>query len=301
MNEKPKEKTESSAQFAVAEVATPPAVGHVKITLKDVRTGEEKVIVDKHNTITKNLYVALTGYPSPTTLGLLTGFSNPINAIAFGTSGSAESEDNTTITGAYTVPVQTPLTYTYSATTPSYMNGVEFTGTLPASDLNGTVIREIGLFFATGPRLAARISFGDVTKCAYFSLSVVWTITWPAPTGGALNALCGVLARLISHQTYPEDYVQKTQFGAGSAAPDPSNIHLQLSVAAVDVTTVTCPDEFSVRFVGYLDSFTANGYTIAEAGLLTAGGILIARETFAGRYKDADHMLEFGITIRLHS
>ena len=282
-----KEKVDSNAQFAVAELATPPAVGHVKLIMKDARTGEETVLVDRKNTITQNMYETLTG--------LLNGDNNWIDRIAFGTNGDPEAEINNTISGAVTVPA----THSY----PTAGNtSVEFTGTLDAATANGMTIREIGLFFHSGTALAARISFETVTKCAYFTLSVVWSITWPTPTGGALNALRGVLARLISSGASSADFVTSIQFGTGSATPDPSNTHLQLPVAKVDVTTaVISPTDYTARFVGYLDSFTANGYTIAEAGLLTAGGILIARETFAGRYKDADHMLEFGITIRLHS
>lgn len=98
------------------------------------------------------------------------------------------------------------------------------------------------------------------------------------------------------------NYINRMQFGTGSEYSDPSQIILQMPITPIKtVVASSIPALYQVSFSAYLESTEANGFSISEAGLLTAGGVLVARTTFAGQAKNSDYQFSFAWTVSLKS
>ena len=99
------------------------------------------------------------------------------------------------------------------------------------------------------------------------------------------------LAHLCAGDTI-DNYVDRMQFGTGSADADRSDTFLQMPISPIKAVTVDHPTDTTTRFTAYLLEGEANGFPISEAGLLTGDDTLVARKTFAGQVKDSDHIFE---------
>ena len=135
--------------------------GKVSITLKNVQTGETRVVGE--NLVVNNAYVQLARL-----LGNLV--VNPVANIAFGIGGAVPpAPSDTGITGAVVLlPVVVAYPYAYT---------VQFTATLDSADVSGANINEVGLLFNDNS-LAARWVFGVMTKSAGWSWEVQWEFSY---------------------------------------------------------------------------------------------------------------------------
>lgn len=115
-----------------------------------------------------------------------------------------------------------------------------------------------------------------------------------------LNACMTSLCNLLGGTA--NAYVSQMQFGTGTAAPTVTDTTLQRPITPVKaVTAVATPGTYTVEFSAYLGANEGNGFPLTEAGLLTAGNILVARTTFAARTKTSDYQYGFQWTITTKS
>ena len=97
-------------------------------------------------------------------------------------------------------------------------------------------------------------------------------------------------------------YVNEMQYGTGTLAPAVDQTFLQKPITPTkSVSAVVDAPNFTVTFTATLGATEANGFPIAEAGLLTAGDVLVARATFASQSKTSDYAFDFTWTITLKS
>lgn len=95
-------------------------------------------------------------------------------------------------------------------------------------------------------------------------------------------------------------YISKMQFGTGSAATTVDMTTLQRPIAPTkNVLAAVSAATYTTTFSAYLEAAEANGFPLAEAGLLTAGGVLVARTTFAVKTKTSDYQYGFVWSITL--
>lgn len=95
-------------------------------------------------------------------------------------------------------------------------------------------------------------------------------------------------------------YITKMQFGTGIEPADPSQTVMQLPIIPAKATSaVVSPSTFSVEFSAFLEASEANGFTLAEAGLLTYDNILVARTTFVAQPKTSSYQWGIKWTITL--
>ncbi len=106
-------------------------------------------------------------------------------------------------------------------------------------------------------------------------------------------ALAGVLA--ATH------YVSHMSFGTSSGAPTLVDENLGMPITpSKAIATYTYPDvgtPYSVVFEAYLLAAEANGFALAEAGLITSENVMIARALFPTLSKDSDHIFHFTWTV----
>jgi len=147
----------------------PEIKGKIVLTAKNVKTGEKKVIHEDKNMVVKNLRYNRVRLLGGSFLPVGDSPTRYIGQIGFGTSGTAETEDDSSLTGMVTATIGT---VTYPAS-----NSVKFTGTLGSTVGNGVVFREAGLLFiAPAPYLATRVTFSAMEKSSMWQWEVSWTL-----------------------------------------------------------------------------------------------------------------------------
>jgi len=97
-------------------------------------------------------------------------------------------------------------------------------------------------------------------------------------------------------------YVNEMQYGTGTLAAAADQTFLQKPITPTKAVSVSVDaPNYTVTFTATLGSSEANGFPIAEAGLLTAGDKLVARATFASQSKTSDYAFDFTWTVTLKS
>ena len=92
-------------------------------------------------------------------------------------------------------------------------------------------------------------------------------------------------------------YVDRMQFGTGSAAAQGTDSTLQVPITPIKTVLVDHPTATTTRFRSYLMETEGNGFPISEAGLLAVDDTLVARKIFAGQVKTSDYIFGFRWTI----
>ena len=279
----------SLSKFALGD-DLPQFEGSVRIHQRNVCTGEIRV-TDFGNMVMTNFgeqAVYLIGGENLTTA--------IITRIALGTNATAETVDDTAITGANSVPITT-VTYSAAGESPAW---VQFSATFGTTDGNGTNYEEVGLLFAgVNPNLAARKAFGgSMTKTQMWE----WTVEWKLkilPGGTLLDNFRTKLLHLIAGDV-SGNYVTQMQFGTGTASVAVDDVHLQSPITPAKTVLVDHPTVGMTRITAYLLDDEANGFTVAEAGLLTGDGTLVGRKVFAGILKESRYILGYRWSIAPH-
>jgi hypothetical protein len=131
--------------------------GRVKITVKDL--DGDSYITERDNLVVN---AGLDNIAE-----LLTGAGYAITDIEFGTSATAATATDTTITGAFSKVIDSD-----SVSSPGK---AVFLASLTTAENNGMTIREIGLIDSNGD-LFARIVIPAIVKTNLITVSVEWTI-----------------------------------------------------------------------------------------------------------------------------
>lgn len=100
------------------------------------------------------------------------GVDKQITKIAFGTSGTAQTVDDTTITGAFIKALEVSVSY-------PEINSVLFNFELETTENNGVTIREFGLM-SEDETLFARITREGVAKTNLIRFEGTWKIIFAA-------------------------------------------------------------------------------------------------------------------------
>jgi len=93
------------------------------------------------------------------------------------------------------------------------------------------------------------------------------------------------------------NYVDRMQFGTGSALPTTADTTLQMPVSPIKAAAVDHPTSTTTRFTSYLLQDEANGFPISEAGLLAVDDTVVARKVFSGQTKTSNYIFAFKWTI----
>ncbi|NPB03602.1 MAG: hypothetical protein GXO39_04220 [Thermotogae bacterium] len=108
-----------------------------------------------------------------------------------------------------------------------------------------------------------------------------------------VNSAREVMRNLIAGANTSANVITYVGIGTGTSQPAVTDTALENEVARVQITTYQFPDFNVVDFEAYVDQNTANGYTLTEIGLFTAGdtsnpnGTLFARALIAPINKDS--------------
>ena len=94
-----------------------------------------------------------------------------------------------------------------------------------------------------------------------------------------------------------QNYIDRMQFGTGSALPAADDICLQMPISPIKEVTVDHSTSTTTRFTAYLLEDEGNGFPISEAALLAVDDTVLARKTFAGQVKSSDYIFAFKWTI----
>jgi hypothetical protein len=96
-------------------------------------------------------------------------------------------------------------------------------------------------------------------------------------------------------------YVNRMQYGTGSLAVTNTQTQLQQPITPLKTVTPTYPTDYQTMFTAILGSADANGFSITEAALVAADGVMVARRVFAAKNKLADKILTFDWTLSFAS
>ncbi len=148
----------------------PEMKGHLKITVKNAKTGVIEKVVD-----VKNLVMTFTRTQIS---HLFAGDFDPdvatnaryIISVSLGTSGTSPAIDDLAITDPVTI---TPLSVTY----PSDYS-VQFSAELDSLTGNGIIFREAGLYFGSPAGLATRVVFSSMTKSSLWAWDINWILQY---------------------------------------------------------------------------------------------------------------------------
>lgn len=112
-----------------------------------------------------------------------------------------------------------------------------------------------------------------------------------------VNQMYNVLLNLFKAD--PAYHVETMRFGTGIDSTQISWTTLQLPITpSKQVAAAISPsDDYAVIFTASLGSTEGNGFAISEAGLFTAGGLMVARTVFNARTKTRSYNFGFEWTI----
>jgi len=258
--------------------------GRVKLTATSVETGEATVLLDIPNIVVDNLR------EQEAHLIVGDGVADRwIDRVSCGTDGTVETAADIAL-GA---PAYTKLIASVSYPT---ARSVKFTVPLLAAEANGIAVREAGLIlYNAAPALVARVTFPVMTKSARFAWTWEWTIDYPVSTSpSTLNTMLTQVCHLIAGDS-TNRFITTMIFGTGSFPEDQAQTNLQMPITPTKLigAGIVWPSAYLVQVTAYLLNTEANQFPIAEIGLATGDGTLVARKTQAAVVKDADHNWTF--------
>jgi len=98
-----------------------------------------------------------------------------------------------------------------------------------------------------------------------------------------------------------DPYIDRMQFGTGTLAPAATQTFLQRPITPVKAVTPAIVPSYSATFQAYLLADEANGFPLAEAGLLAVDDTLLARATYTAQTKTVNYIWGYSWTVTVKS